>query len=307
MKRASTDSELPGRSAPPMSSLFGQPASSQAPSSTSAFPPTSSLFGQSATQASNSNSTSAFPPTSSLFNQSASQAPNSKSSSAFPPTSSLFGQAAPQAPSSSSTSALRLTSSLFGGQSAAQAPNSTSVFPPTSSLFADLAKANSEQKSKPEASSNQFSGLKLNSQPETNSTGGGGGFFGVGNPQTQGSSIFANTANPSAPTALGNTAVTNTAPSLFANPTNTSSQNQAGQSQQQNGQTAASSAHGTKPAFFNSLLERGKKRAHDAHGGSGPGDLPSLQLGLGDIARRARELGRDEDQAQRGGLPDSRA
>lgn len=48
----------------------------------------------------------------------------------------------------------------------------------------------------------------------------------------------------------------------------------------------------TQPAFFNSLLERGKKRPLSAAGQSSTFEsLPSLQLGLDDIRRKARELG----------------
>ncbi|KAJ5631698.1 Nucleoporin interacting component Nup93/Nic96 [Penicillium longicatenatum] len=52
------------------------------------------------------------------------------------------------------------------------------------------------------------------------------------------------------------------------------------------------SAQTTKPAFFNSLLERGKKRPLSATAQNGNfEDVPSLQLGLDDIRRKARELG----------------
>ena len=52
------------------------------------------------------------------------------------------------------------------------------------------------------------------------------------------------------------------------------------------------STQGTQPAFFNSLLERGKKRPLSATVQSGNfEDVPSLQLGLDDIRRKARELG----------------
>lgn len=48
----------------------------------------------------------------------------------------------------------------------------------------------------------------------------------------------------------------------------------------------------TQPAFFNSLLERGKKRPLSGTGQNGNfEDIPSLQLGLDDIRRKARELG----------------
>jgi nuclear pore complex protein Nup93 len=58
-----------------------------------------------------------------------------------------------------------------------------------------------------------------------------------------------------------------------------------------NGQQSFGVAKASQPAYFDSLLEKGKKRAHAADGGPAFGDLPTLQLGLDDIARRARELG----------------
>ncbi|KAA8650035.1 linker nucleoporin NIC96 [Aspergillus tanneri] len=67
-----------------------------------------------------------------------------------------------------------------------------------------------------------------------------------------------------------------------------------GQSQTQGTvtQSSRSSSQTTQPAFFNSLLERGKKRPLSAVGqGSNFEQLPSLQLGLDDIRRKARELG----------------
>lgn len=52
------------------------------------------------------------------------------------------------------------------------------------------------------------------------------------------------------------------------------------------------STQATKPAFFNSLLERGKKRPLSGTTQNGNfEDVPSLQLGLDDIRRKARELG----------------
>lgn len=52
------------------------------------------------------------------------------------------------------------------------------------------------------------------------------------------------------------------------------------------------SSQATQPAFFNSLLERGKKRPLSATTQNGNfEDVPSLQLGLDDIRRKARELG----------------
>jgi nuclear pore complex protein Nup93 len=62
------------------------------------------------------------------------------------------------------------------------------------------------------------------------------------------------------------------------------------------------STQGTQPAFFNSLLERGKKRPLSATVQSGNfEDVPSLQLGLDDIRRKARELGTSgKDSLQNG-------
>ena len=44
-------------------------------------------------------------------------------------------------------------------------------------------------------------------------------------------------------------------------------------------------------AYFTSLLEKNKKRARGAEDESGIEEVPSLQLGLGDLAKRVRELG----------------
>ncbi|KAJ5096250.1 hypothetical protein NUU61_005606 [Penicillium alfredii] len=68
-----------------------------------------------------------------------------------------------------------------------------------------------------------------------------------------------------------------------------------GQTQQQasDGQAQGRpSSQSTQPAFFNSLLERGKKRPLSAAAqNTNFEDVPSLQLGLDDIRRKARELG----------------
>jgi nuclear pore complex protein Nup93 len=71
-----------------------------------------------------------------------------------------------------------------------------------------------------------------------------------------------------------------------------------GQSQQQNQQQPQESAQGlqngqaannVRAAYFEQILERGRKRNNTDNGVLG--DLPSLQLGLGDIARKVRNLG----------------
>ena len=62
-----------------------------------------------------------------------------------------------------------------------------------------------------------------------------------------------------------------------------------------------------RPGYFNSLLEKNKKRTREAEGGAGLGEIPSLQLGLGDIARRVRELGGSGPQINGRGGTDSKA
>jgi nuclear pore complex protein Nup93 len=64
----------------------------------------------------------------------------------------------------------------------------------------------------------------------------------------------------------------------------------------------------TQPAFFNSLLERGKKRPLSTVGqSSNYEELPSLQLGLDDIRRKARELGNGGAKDFRQPVPNSKA
>lgn len=63
----------------------------------------------------------------------------------------------------------------------------------------------------------------------------------------------------------------------------------------------------SQPVYFDNLLEKGKKKASALHGDSGFGDLPSLQLGLGEIARKARELGGVGAQMNGGATVDSKA
>jgi nuclear pore complex protein Nup93 len=69
-----------------------------------------------------------------------------------------------------------------------------------------------------------------------------------------------------------------------------------------------SSSQATQPAFFNSLLERGKKRPISAIAQNGNfEELPSLQLGLDDIRRKARELGAGGSKEFQPHVPHSKA
>lgn len=123
-------------------------------------------------------------------------------------------------------------------------------------------------------------------------------------PPNNPTSIFGNTSTMQAP-AHG---------SLFGS----QSQNQqppaqssaVGQSQVQTNMPPSSqfSGQATQPAFFNSLLERGKKRPLSALGQTSSFEqLPSLQLGLDDIRRKARELGTGGSKDSQLQAPSSKA
>ena len=80
--------------------------------------------------------------------------------------------------------------------------------------------------------------------------------------------------------------------SLFGVHQSKQQENQQGQGQQQHdGQQVQQGPKARQPAYFDNLLEKGRKRTHDADGSPHLRDLPSLQLGLGDIAKKVRELG----------------
>ena len=85
------------------------------------------------------------------------------------------------------------------------------------------------------------------------------------------------------------------------------SQSILGQTEQQNGPQHGGLGKPSQPVYFNNLLKKGKKRARGEGGGAGLGDLPSLQLGLGDIAKKVRELGGVGSQIQGGNAVDSKA
>lgn len=126
----------------------------------------------------------------------------------------------------------------------------------------------------------------------------GGGLGASKNPPT--SSLF-NTNNTSS--AFGNTTSATTQPSqssLFGQTQVNQQQQQPqpsilGQNQPQAKSSQAQepmTTQATKPAFFNSLLERGKKRPFSGTAQNGNfEDVPTLHLGLDDIRRKARELG----------------
>ncbi|KAH8732252.1 Nup93/Nic96-domain-containing protein [Phaeosphaeriaceae sp. PMI808] len=160
-----------------------------------------------------------------------------------------------------------LGGSLFGGTLGAAKPATTSAFP---SLGAPAA---------PQAQAQTGGFSSLFTKPAA----------------TQQS----NMANPQQTTGLGQS-------SLFgAAPTQQQSQpQQQQQQQQQQGAPVSQSNVGTsRSVAFDQLLERGRKRIAGENGGSNFDELPSLQLGLGDIARKVRNLGAggpSADQARDG-------
>ncbi|EEH03384.1 meiotically up-regulated gene 87 protein [Histoplasma capsulatum G186AR] len=80
------------------------------------------------------------------------------------------------------------------------------------------------------------------------------------------------------------------------------------QSQSQPATQPIAASQSTQPAYFSSLLERGKKRPHASTGDAASADLPNLQLGLDDIRRAARGLGAPGERRGLGGKwPDNKA
>jgi nuclear pore complex protein Nup93 len=118
--------------------------------------------------------------------------------------------------------------------------------------------------SKPAQSGGLFGSLGASTTQAQQSTAGGSSLFGtLGKTTTQASTQAAGTGS-----LLGN----------MGQP----------QAQNQTQSTIAQPAVASQSAYFDQLLERGKKRNVLENG---TGDLPSLQLGLGDIARKVRNLG----------------
>lgn len=109
---------------------------------------------------------------------------------------------------------------------------------------------------------------------------------------------------PSAPSIFAPQATTaGSGSSIFFPQASQQQQDQSGQNAQQQPPPPRSS----QPAYFESLLEKGRKRTRDADGGSDLGELPELQLGLTDIARRVREIGGVGAQSPADRAADSKA
>ncbi|KAA6412548.1 MAG: hypothetical protein FRX48_03539 [Lasallia pustulata] len=196
--------------------------------------------------------------------------------------------------------------SLFGNPGASTASTQPSQPAQSGNLFGNLASSQLQQQpslfsnlggqSKPQASSAPFGALGLGGQQASSGGigtravggGGGGGLFGA--PMTT-------TSQPSS-TLFGQQNNTSSQPlaSSFANPQaqQPQQQNQLGQSQPaqpQDGQQSGGLRAPAQPAYFDSLLEKGKRRSVAANGRADLWEVPDLQLGLEDIARKVRELG----------------
>jgi len=199
------------------------------------------------------------------------------------------------------TSSSQTTPSLFT-QTTAQAPgpfsfaNSQTPQPAqpaqpgqSSGLFSGLGASTSATQAQQSNTSGLLSGL---GQPKPQQQQPGGLFSGLGAPaQAQQSTSGALFSGLGGSTAQAPPAASNLGGSaLFG----VSQQQNQTQSQEPAAQTAASD--NLRSAYFDQILERGKKRNNQENGVLG--DLPSLQLGLGDIARKVRNLGTGGPSAQ---------
>jgi nuclear pore complex protein Nup93 len=191
--------------------------------------------------------------------------------------SSLFGKPAGGgnlfAPPASSTAS---PSNLFA-PSAAQQPAKASIF--------NFANPQASQPPAASSASTPFGGLDATTS--TSQPAGATGLFGLGQPATSGLGVSSQPQQPAA--ALSG---------LFAGIGQRPAAPPTGQSQQSNqphaqnvapGLQSSQTGNNVRTAYFEQILERGRKRNNAENGVLG--DLPSLQLGLGDIARKVRNLG----------------
>ncbi|KAM0703504.1 hypothetical protein Q7P35_009443 [Cladosporium inversicolor] len=223
----------------------------------------------------------------------------------------LFG--APAATPAPSTTAQTGGSSLFGGTLGGGGTTQPAAAGTGGGLFGGGAAA-----AKPATTSLFGATPAATSQPAATTTGGGlfgggatakpaaGGLFGASTaqpatsqPAAGGLSLFGNTQNQTQGQDAGK--------SLFGGlGQSTTSNNNNNQNQNQNQQAVTAEAAPANPAYFDQLLERGRKRQTEER--ITPfGELPTLELGLADISRKVRNLGQGGPSAglTRGG--DARA
>ncbi|KAL8988715.1 MAG: hypothetical protein Q9177_002259, partial [Variospora cf. flavescens] len=187
------------------------------------------------------------------------------------------------------------TNSIFGNQTSGASSSQTqpSQTSSTSNIFGNLG---SQQSPQP-AQSNPFSILG-SSQPQQAKPAHSAPFSNLATSQPQQTSSLFGAAKP---TTSATTAAP--APSIFSSQAPQQQQDQVGQNAQQQPPPPRLS----QPAYFESLLEKGRKRTRDADGAPNLGELPGLQLGLSDIARRVREIGGVGAQSPADRAADSKA
>lgn len=212
-------------------------------------------------------------------------ATSSTSNSTQPAPSNLFASAA------SGTSQAQNPGSLFGGLGSAaisQPAQAQSTSAP-SGLFGSLGASTTKPQGTGTTAS-LFSGLGTSTQAPQQPTTTGSLFGGLGTATTQPhqttstGSLFAGLGGQTQPTS-------NPASSSYGHSVASTNQAQQGQVHQQGGPLAHSTSATGRSAHFDHLLERGRKRNNQENGVSQFGDLPALQLGLGDIARKVRNIG----------------
>lgn len=196
--------------------------------------------------------------------------------------------------------------SLFANLGASSASGQQSQPAQSGGLFGDLNTSQPQQQSslfsnlggqsKPQASGGIFGGLGSGQQQTSSNgaaagNGGGGGLFGASTTTAQPSStLFGQQNNASSSQPLGSSLFTNPQPQQQQQ----QQQSQLGQAQPgqlQAGQQSGGLRTPSQPAYFDTLLEKGKRRSVAANGRADLWEVPDLQLGLGDIARKVRELG----------------
>lgn len=181
-------------------------------------------------------------------------------------------------------------SGLFGSTGLGGASQQQSAFgqsantqPQSNSLFSRITPATTQP--------NPLFGGQSTAQP----TPGSSLFPSASTQQPQSSSLFASTQQPQSN-------------SLFSSTQQLGSTQQQGLTATQNGTDIGRPADAPKPAFFEDLLERGRKRRDaSSYEVMQAGQLPSLQLSLGDISSKIRGLGASKPDFGASRTADTRA
>jgi nuclear pore complex protein Nup93 len=197
---------------------------------------------------------------------------------------------------------------LFGSTPASSAPQSKPLFSFTQTG---------------QAGGTSSAGGLFGSTTASTSAPAAGGLFGAApsSQAQQGPGLFGNLgkSQPQPSTTAGGSTLfgglgASTQPAIQSGPLGASLLSGLGQSQQTTSQgqladpnTQSKSTSALQAAYFDQILERGRKRNNQENGLNGLGDLPTLQLGLGDIARKVRHLGQGGPEAVRGKPSDSKA